>query len=73
MTLRINMRLHLRGDHSAHQFSTLLLDIGDGKIEPDTGDRLIPLHENLAAVVTSDNDFINIMFPNFLTHLEMVL
>ena len=65
MTLRTNMRLHLGGDHSAQQFATLLLNIGDGKIEPNTSDGLILLHENLAAVVSSENNLTNSMFPHF--------
>ena len=58
------MRVHLWGDHSAHQFTALLLDIGDGKIKPDTDDGLMPIHKNVAAVVSSDNDLINSVFPN---------
>ena len=65
MTLSTNMRLHVRRDHGAHHFATLLLDIGDGKIEPNTSDDLILLHKNLAAVVSSDNDLINSMLPIF--------
>lgn len=48
-SLRVNMRVHLKGDFKAEEFSSLLLQIGDGKLKEEDGKVNIP--NNLCEVV----------------------
>ncbi|XP_046145875.1 uncharacterized protein LOC114881245 [Osmia bicornis bicornis] len=61
LSLRQNMRVYLRGDISAGQFSELLLKIGDGKY-PESEGKIIP--EGLGSVVTTLANLIVKIYPD---------
>ncbi|XP_071582444.1 uncharacterized protein [Temnothorax nylanderi] len=62
LSLRKNMRVYLRGDVSAGQFSKLLLKIGDGKYPESEGKVIIP--EGLGLVVTTLANLIEKIYPD---------
>ena len=64
VTPRTNMLLHLRGGHGADKFVKLLLEIGNGKTEPDDCDGLITLPKNLVIVMKSEKCLIESVFPH---------
>lgn len=57
------MRVHLKGDLKAEEFSKLLLDIGDGKLPEEDGRINIP--DNLCDVVEDLQSLINRIYPTF--------
>jgi len=62
LSLRKNMRVHLRGDVSAGQFSELLLKIGDGEYPESEGKVTIPA--GLGSVVTTLADLTARIYPD---------
>lgn len=62
LSLRKNMRVYLRGDVSAGQFSELLLKIGDGKYPESEGKVTIP--SSLGSVVTTLADLTARIYPD---------
>lgn len=64
LTLTTNMRVSLRGDVNAVQFSNLLLQIGNGTYPFEQGDK-IRLNSNLCCHIAHRSDLLNRVFPNF--------
>ncbi|XP_077264817.1 uncharacterized protein LOC143898893 [Temnothorax americanus] len=62
ISIRKNMRVHLKGDVFAGQFSKLLLKIGDGEYPETEGKVIIPA--NLGLVVKSLESLINKIYPD---------
>ncbi|XP_024888397.1 uncharacterized protein LOC112465196 [Temnothorax curvispinosus] len=62
LSLKKNMRVYLKGDVSAGQFSKILLEIGDGKYPESEGKVIIP--EDLGLVVTTLANLIDKIYPD---------
>lgn len=58
------MRVHLLQDETAAEFSTQLLQIGDGKIQIDENSKKIKLPANFCNIVSTRNELIEKVFPN---------
>ncbi|GFS97744.1 ATP-dependent DNA helicase [Trichonephila clavipes] len=64
LQLTTNMRVQLQNDRSAEVFSRQLLDIGNGQLSIDET-RQISLPDNFCNLVTSKEELISKVFPNF--------
>lgn len=63
LSLRVNMRVHLKGDLKSEEFSTLVLQVGDGKLPEDSeGKCAIP--QNLCHTVSDINSLLDEIYPN---------
>ena len=58
------MRVHLKGDFKAEEFSSLLLQIGDGKLKDEDGKVNIP--NNLCAVVKDLKTLTDKIYPDLM-------
>ena len=63
-SLRVNMRVHLKGDFKAEEFSSLLLQIGDGKLKEEDGKVNIP--NNLCEVVKDLKTLTDKIYPDLM-------
>ncbi|XP_049308669.1 uncharacterized protein LOC125777627 [Bactrocera dorsalis] len=63
LSLTTNMRVRLRNDSSAREFSKQLLKIGDGKMASDQNG-FITLPYNFSIIVSSKEEPIDRVFPN---------
>lgn len=64
MTLNLNMRVHLRNDRTAHEFSQQLLNIGNGRVPVDKANGLITLPDGFCNFTESKQDLIDSVFPD---------
>lgn len=62
-SLRVNMRVYLKGDPEAEDFSNLLLRIGNGDLHEDD-DRKVNIPNNLSAVVKDLKSKSEQIYPN---------
>ncbi|XP_060874712.1 ATP-dependent DNA helicase pif1-like [Metopolophium dirhodum] len=62
-SLRVNMRVYLRGDPEAEDFSNLLLQIGNGDLQEDD-DRKVNIPNNLCSVVKDLKSLSEQIYPN---------
>ncbi|XP_008482471.2 uncharacterized protein LOC103519163 [Diaphorina citri] len=65
-SLRVNMRVHLNGDLEAEEFSKLLLQIGDGKLNEEN-DGKVHISENLCTVVKDLHQLNEKIYPDLAT------
>ncbi|XP_067936678.1 uncharacterized protein [Watersipora subatra] len=60
--LTTNMRVHLGGDEALGEFSTQLLNIGEGKLPVNNG--LISLPDNCGFIVDTEDNLLQKVYPN---------
>ena len=65
LSLRVNMRVHLKGDQGAEEFAKLLLHIGDGNMRDVDG--LVNIPSNLCTVVKDITSLNTKIYPNLNT------
>src|ERR1700761_7598031 len=68
LSLKKNMRVHLRGDVSAGHFSELLLKIGNGEYPESEGRVIIPA--SLGFLVKTRSDFTAHIYPD-IDHIKL--
>lgn len=70
LTLTTNVRVQLRNDPSAAEFSKQLLDIGNGKMPADSSNGLITLPTNFYCIRNSKKELVQSVFPSIVENYK---